>query len=66
MQDPSALAVIASIWSSEGLKKDSKIQKITKKRIIFDENQRISYLKQTMVPVCSLTVVKSLGLDVGL
>ena len=63
MQDPSALAVIASIWSSEGLK---KIQKITKKKIIFDENQRISYLKQTMVPVCSLTVVKSLGLDVGL
>ena len=63
MQDPSALAVIASIWSSEGLK---KIQKITKKKFLFDKNQRISYLKQTMVPVCSLTVVKSLGLDVGL
>ena len=65
MQDPSALAVIASIWSSEGLKKKFKIQKNTEK-YIFDKNQRISYLKQTMVPVCSLTVVKSLGLDVGL
>ena len=65
MQDPSALAVIASIWSSEGLKKNSKFKKNTKK-YIFDKNQRISYLKQTMVPVCSLTVVKSLGLDVGL
>ena len=65
MQDPSALAVIASIWSSDGLKKNQKFEKLLK-RIIFDKNQRISYLKQTMVPVCSLTVVKSLGLDVGL
>ena len=62
MQDPSALAVIASIWSSEGLEKNSKI---TKKKYLI-KNQRIIYLKQTMVPVCSLTVVKSLGLDVGL